>query len=315
MSKRPFISICIPAYKRVEYLSRLLHSIAEQEFQDFEVILTDDSPDPSVKQLADQFSSRFSLRYLKNEPALGTPENWNEGMRNARGEWIKLIHDDDWFSDSKSLGRYAAAAGSNPEALIIAPYTNVFLDEEREQTVFPENWRIRKIEKVPFALIARNCIGPPSVIMHRNDGKLFYDKATKWVVDIDFYIRRLPEERIVVLDQPAVKVGISKEQVTFSCVHHPEVEIPENLYLFDKAGWFQLQDILVYDFCWRLLRNLNIRKEEQIAAAGYKGKIPVIVSRMISSQALWPSFILRIGIFSKSLMLIHYFRNRKLIPA
>ena len=45
----PFISICIPAYKNTTYVGRLLDSISEQTFTDYEVVVTDDSPDDSVK--------------------------------------------------------------------------------------------------------------------------------------------------------------------------------------------------------------------------------------------------------------------------
>ena len=48
----PFISICIPAYKNVEFLKRLPDSIAVQSFKNFEVILSDDSPGKEVEQLA-----------------------------------------------------------------------------------------------------------------------------------------------------------------------------------------------------------------------------------------------------------------------
>ncbi|MGZ5190970.1 MAG: glycosyltransferase family 2 protein, partial [Flavisolibacter sp.] len=37
---KPFVSICIPAYKRPDFLIRLLDSIRVQTFKDFEVIVT-----------------------------------------------------------------------------------------------------------------------------------------------------------------------------------------------------------------------------------------------------------------------------------
>ena len=43
------------------------------------------------------------IRYFKNADQLGTPENWNEGLRKASGDWIKIMHDDDWFTGPESL--------------------------------------------------------------------------------------------------------------------------------------------------------------------------------------------------------------------
>lgn len=49
----PFISICIPAYKNVKYVERLLASIKEQSFRDFEIVITDNSPDNCIELLAE----------------------------------------------------------------------------------------------------------------------------------------------------------------------------------------------------------------------------------------------------------------------
>jgi glycosyltransferase involved in cell wall biosynthesis len=45
----PKISICIPTYKQVDKLEVLLRSIDSQTFRDFEVIVSDDSPDMDVE--------------------------------------------------------------------------------------------------------------------------------------------------------------------------------------------------------------------------------------------------------------------------
>ena len=73
-SPHPFISICIPAYKHIDYVERLLTSLLDQTFTDFEVIITDDSPDESVSNLVTDYSNRLNLHYFKNTKALGTPE-------------------------------------------------------------------------------------------------------------------------------------------------------------------------------------------------------------------------------------------------
>ena len=68
--KNPIISICIPAYKRIDYLKRLLCSIEIQKFKDYEVIISDDSNDHSVAALLKEFNGRFEIKYFKNEKAL-----------------------------------------------------------------------------------------------------------------------------------------------------------------------------------------------------------------------------------------------------
>src|SRR4051812_28627567 len=115
----PFVSICIPAYKRVLFLKRLLDSISGQTYKDFEVIVTDDTPGNEVKDLCEHYKNRFPLYYFKNLLQLGTPENWNESIRRSNGEWIKLMHDDDWFADENSLWEFADAATKHPDNYFI----------------------------------------------------------------------------------------------------------------------------------------------------------------------------------------------------
>src|SRR4051812_41659914 len=115
MTDQPFISICIPAYKRIDDLKRLLNSISQQTFKNFEVIVSDDSPDDSVEQLCTAYTTSLNLIYYNNTPALGTPENWNAAIRKANGTWIKLMHDDDYFASDESLQIYVDAAKSFPE--------------------------------------------------------------------------------------------------------------------------------------------------------------------------------------------------------
>ena len=55
--KLPFFSICIPAYKNTDYLKRLLDSISIQTFRDFEVIITDDSPDETVSTFINNYNA------------------------------------------------------------------------------------------------------------------------------------------------------------------------------------------------------------------------------------------------------------------
>lgn len=310
----PYISICIPAYKRTDFLKRLLDSIIIQDFRDFEVIVTDDSPDNSVRELCESYTSRLPLKYFRNEVVLGTPENWNEAIRKARGEWIKLMHDDDWFSRPDSLARFVKAAkditGSD---FIFSAYTNHFAENGKSSKVTLNGFRFRALLKNPVTLFSKNVIGPPSVTMHRNNGQFFYDKTIKWVVDIDFYIRYFQSTTPFYIDRPLINVGLGEHQVTMDCVRQRTVEIPENFYLLNKAGTSELRNILVFDAWWRLMRNLEITNEKEIREAGYEGLIPEIISIMIRRQKKIPRSLLKKGVFSKTFMIQTYLANKEKI--
>lgn len=309
-----FISVCIPAYKRIEYLKRLLDSISVQRFRNFEVIVTDDSPSYDVRLLCKEYENSFPISYYKNEVTKGTPENWNEAIRYARGEWIKLMHDDDWFVSPDSLGEFAKAVDKTPgQSFYYAAYQNVYEVSGKKEIVRINQFRKRKLEQDPVTLFSSNVIGPPSVTLVKNEQMLWYDDKMIWLVDIDFYIRILTKAAAVYINQPLVNVGINDEQVTRKAFRVPAVEIPENFSLLEKTGIQHLKQVLVYDAWWRSIRNLKVRSIDAIRENGYNGNIPSVIRSMISWQSRLPAVLLKAGLFSKLFMFIHYLSHRDLL--
>ncbi len=309
MEEAVFISICIPAYKRVSFLKRLLDSIERQTYRQFEVVVTDDSPDNEVSDLCQSHPLSATIRYFKNQKQLGTPENWNESIRRAGGGWIKLMHDDDWFLDPKALKVFAAAVVQYPATnFFFSEYTNVFLDggsNPGTRVHITREWQ-KRLERDPRTLLSSNRIGPPSVVLHKNVPGILYDSTLKWLVDIDFYIRFLQYSKLKLIAENLVAVGLGEEQVTKQVFRNPEVEIPENLYFLNKIGVRSLQNIVVYDAYWRFVRNLNIGSLHQVRDSGYQGTVPAIIESMIRFQSSIPKAVLNTGIFSKLSMVTHY---------
>jgi glycosyltransferase involved in cell wall biosynthesis len=305
------ISICTPAYKRPENLQRLLSSIAAQTFKDYEIIITDDSPDDSVRKMVDQFSE-LPISYFKNENSLGTPANWNRAISLAKGEWIKLMHDDDWFKNENSLQQFAERTTTG-KAFIFSDFVTVFESGKEKESHFPSLWK-KMIVNNPLTLLARNVIGTPSVtLIHRSFAEL-YDERMKWRVDIDYYIQILKKEKAFeLIEEPLVNVGMSEGQVTNYTINRPEVELPEGLLLLEKHGVSSLKHILVYDAWWRILRNTGTRTEEQLNQFTQNGRWPKAILNMLMHQSEIPLRLLRFGFVSKTMMFFSYLLNRKFL--
>ena len=307
----PIISICIAAYNRTLFLERLFNSIQIQTFKNFEVIVTDDSKGTEVEALCRKFEAQFELIYRKNNPALGTPANWNEAIKHARGEWIKLMHDDDWFAGEESLQLFAKATTGNNK-FIFSAYSNVFENTgTSKEKYFPVSWH-KRIVSNPVILLNRNVIGPPSVTLIHKSAAYQYDTSMKWRVDIDFYIRLLKHEKTFsYINTPLINVGISDSQVTNSCIDKPEVELPEGLLLLKKYGVKPLQNILVYDAWWRILRNVGVRGRNDLERYTRYNEWPSVIQKMVLHQSKIPQPVLKIGLFSKLFMSLSYVANQR----
>ena len=103
--KPPLVSICVPMYNGEPYLEACLASISAQSFGDFEVVVTDDaSTDRSFEIAAGHARRDARFRVRRNPHRLGLVGNWNHCLAASRGEWIKLLFDDDLL-ESRCLER------------------------------------------------------------------------------------------------------------------------------------------------------------------------------------------------------------------
>jgi glycosyltransferase involved in cell wall biosynthesis len=304
------ISICIPAYKNPDYISRLLDSIAIQTFTDFEVIVSDDSPDFDIEKLCTKYKNSFQLSYFRNTTPLGSPENWNEAVRRAGGEWIKIMHDDDWFTDRDSLQTFADAITAHPEENFFFSAWRRVTSSGNKTDIRLSGFRYKTLLRDPVTLFADNCIGPPSAVLYRKRDDIIFDKRLKWVVDFEFYIHYLSGSRPVYIDQILINFGVHDQQITSVSFRNAQVEIPEYFQLLEKVGVDKLKNIRVYDAWWRLIRNLGIKNSEDIRKAGYPGTIPDTILAMIGWQRRMPGWLLKNSFFSKTGMSISYSFSR-----
>lgn len=228
------VSICIPAYKHIDFLKRCLDSILEQEFSDYEIVITDDSPDDSLHKLVETYSDQ-RIQYFKNEKSLGSPLNWNEGIKKAKGEYIKILHHDDWFSSTQSLGKFVKLLEENPNT-DIAFSASCDINTNKEKKVhIASNAFLSALRGEAETIYTGNQLGAPSVCIFRNKGYAF-DPNLVWLVDIDFYMQVIMARNNTFVFTPdtLVNIGVSEYQITQQCLTETKVRIFEKVYLYKK---------------------------------------------------------------------------------
>lgn len=303
VSELPFISICIPAYQRVDKLNRLLQSISGQTFSGYEIIISDDSPGNEVEQLLPDWNA-LPIVYHKNTPSLGTPANWNRAIEKASGQWIKLMHDDDWFATPGSLQQFADATRDEAACFIFSGCINRHAASGKSVEEHLSAGKKQLLEQNPLNLFHRNVIGHPSVVMYKKDPDIHYNLQYKWVVDIDFYMRYLQKHPgFVYLPGLLVNIGVDDTQVSNACYKNPAVEIPEYLSLL--SGYpheMLLTNPYIFSCVWNLVQRFNIRRVEYIRESGYNGPLPLPLQKIINYQKPVPGFVLKQPPWSKTLM-------------
>ena len=97
MSTLPYFSVIIPVHNKLPHLERSIHSVLQQTYPNFEVILIDDaSTDGSSEKLTEFSHPKLSL-YHRSVPGPGGYAARNLGIGKAKYEWVAFLDaDDEW---------------------------------------------------------------------------------------------------------------------------------------------------------------------------------------------------------------------------
>lgn len=90
-----FVSIVLPVYNGKAFIVDAIDSIMNQTYQNFELVISDDSENDHTYQLIKKFPDT-RIRYIKNESGVnGIFGNLNNAIKNSTGELIQIFCQDD----------------------------------------------------------------------------------------------------------------------------------------------------------------------------------------------------------------------------
>jgi glycosyltransferase involved in cell wall biosynthesis len=114
---RPYWSVMITLYRRLHNLERVVGSVLQQATADMQIEVINDGADAAIqRELGERVRTLAGDRVQVHcHPVnLGHPQVFNLCIERARGEWVHILHDDDWVEP----GFYAAlrtGIGATPE--------------------------------------------------------------------------------------------------------------------------------------------------------------------------------------------------------
>ncbi|MFJ2488644.1 glycosyltransferase [Pseudomonas sp. NPDC087639] len=95
MNQHPLVSIVIPAFNP-RFFDQALMSALAQTYEHLEIVICDDSDDEQIRQIVESFAEpAHPIRYLRNPQRLGLQNNVLRCVEEARGEFVKVLCDDD----------------------------------------------------------------------------------------------------------------------------------------------------------------------------------------------------------------------------
>ncbi len=206
----PMVSIIIPTYNRAAFLMEAVESVAQQTFQDFELIVIDDGSTDGTEKAVQKYHRQLIYRYQNNR---GVSAARNLGIQTARGKWVAFLDSDDlWLP--KKLETQVRFFSQNPEALICQTQ-EIWIRHGRRVNPHKKHQKFSGDIFAPSLLL---CLVSPSAVMIRRDlfdREGFFDETMPACEDYDLWLRLSSRFPVYLIDLPlVVKRGGHPDQLS-----------------------------------------------------------------------------------------------------
>lgn len=201
----PKVSVVIKSYNHAAYVSQTIHSILEQSFQDFEIIVTDDGSTDGTPDIVRQFhDDRIKLEVMPRN--LGISMAMNSAISRARGEYIAILNSDD-FALPDRLEKQVSFLNSRPDISIVVGLPLPVDDDGKECASYNDFYRPLSFPDFTITtwlnsfFFRRNCICAPTAMIRRSaylDVGEYNPKLTN-LQDFEMWIRMLMSGHNIVM--------------------------------------------------------------------------------------------------------------------
>jgi glycosyltransferase involved in cell wall biosynthesis len=102
MQSAPKVSVIVPTFNMGQFVGRTIRSYLEQSERDIEVIVSDNASTDNTASVVKSIDDP-RVRYFCNSSNIGMMNNFNAGLRHARGQFITFVAADEFALGEKSI--------------------------------------------------------------------------------------------------------------------------------------------------------------------------------------------------------------------
>ena len=112
----PRVSVIVTCYNYGRFVAEAVDSLLSQTLAELEVIVVDDaSPDHSRAVLLERYADNARVKLILHEQNQGHIRSYNEGLAQARGEFMGVLAADDFCLRPDAIARQVAVFDANPQ--------------------------------------------------------------------------------------------------------------------------------------------------------------------------------------------------------
>lgn len=226
----PLVSVIVPNYNHARFLELRLESIFKQTIQNFEVILLDDASTDNSLDLLKEYKQNYKQvsHLLVNNTNTGSPfQQWEKGIKLARGQYIWIAESDDW-AESTFLEKLLPLI--QQENVSLAFCNSHWIDEKgkigKSLSIHTSSFLKEGKTEISEHLVYHNSIQNVSSVLfkksyldQRNSNYVTYQVAGDWVLYIDLLLNS--------------KIGFCGELLNYFRWYHSNVSNETN----EKGLW------------------------------------------------------------------------------
>lgn len=234
MKISPLVSICIPTYNGEKYLEEALTSVLQQTYRPIELVISDDNSTDRTLEIIDRVLTKadFECRVYHHSPE-GMVQNWNYCMRQARGEFIKFLFQDDLLARD-CIAAMVAVAQTNRNIGMVFSKRGLLIEEQSANVQFLKKFARRiqnSHQKWPHLrsvqsgkeLLAEpylfdsyfNKVGEPSCVLIRREVVSqvgLFNTAFCHLVDLEYWLRIMMVYDVGFIDRELIQFRLHQDQ-------------------------------------------------------------------------------------------------------
>jgi len=238
------ITVVLPVFNGERYLGQAIDSVLQQTFPDFEFLIIDDGSEDSSVEIIRRYSDP-RIRLLRHEGNRGLVATLNEGLSQARGDYIARMDADDVCRPNR-LFLQVQWLDDHPDHAVVGSFVQRI---DADGALLPD-WIVdRKTatpEEIRRTLIKHNCLAHPTTMLRRSAlNGLAYDPRARHAEDYELWLQ------VVSRDQKMAKIPVA---LLLYRIHSDSVTLKKARYL-GRTQWIQLRAKLL--FVGKRLRSRN----------------------------------------------------------
>ncbi|MEI7731667.1 MAG: glycosyltransferase family A protein [Verrucomicrobiota bacterium] len=113
----PKVTVILTVYERTQFLREAIQGVLQQDYDNYEVLVTDDSASAKIQSICESLNVGGRIRYRSNSPRAGVALNVRAAWMEARGEFVTILNDDDAWEPG-FLRHLVSALQKNPDCVL-----------------------------------------------------------------------------------------------------------------------------------------------------------------------------------------------------